>query len=170
MSNKFYTYLTVSGPNAATAEKAAIEALKAIKPGEYYRACWIDADTVEKLMWNIEKPTPQEKQATLERLGGPCYFDQGFDHASGEGAIKTVAQVSHKYPSETFMLSVTGDFAEGIQGRVFIEAGQVTDERTAYTCRIYYIDADGKDVTKDAEAEIDVTLEAKIEADHEQTT
>ena len=39
MSERFYSALTVSGHNAATAEHAAIEALEAID-WEIYRACW----------------------------------------------------------------------------------------------------------------------------------
>lgn len=107
MSNRFYTTLHVSGPNAATAEKAAIEALKAIKEEEY-RGCWIDKDLVE--MWEQES-TAAEKQAALEEIEayGPHYFD----HDSGEGAVQTVAKLSRQFPTETFCLNVDGSYGEG---------------------------------------------------------
>jgi hypothetical protein len=123
MSERFYTTLHISGPNAATAEKAAIEALKRIKHEEH-RACWIDKDVVEQ--WEFE--TPEQKQEALEECGYPHFFD----HASGELAVQTVGALSRQYPTETFTLHVDGGMAEGQQGAVFITNGKVRDGRSGF--------------------------------------
>ena len=101
--NKFHTFLTVSGPNAATAEKAAIEAIKSAPKGSLgYRAGWIDAHTE------------------------PHFFDGN----SGEGAMQVIAKLSRQFPAETFCLDVTGCWDEGPLGQVRIFDGVVEGRRT----------------------------------------
>jgi hypothetical protein len=108
--NKFHTFLTVSGPNAATAEKAAIEAIKSAPKGSLgYRAGWVDAETEQ----------------------GPHFFDGD----SGEGAILAIAKLSGQFSTETFCLNVTGCCDEGPLGQVKIVNGWVEDRRT----RIYAV-------------------------------
>lgn len=99
MSDRFYTTFTVSGPDAATAEKAAIEALKQDEYGS-----WIEA--TDKY---------------------PAHFCTAND--SGDVTIDAVATLSRQYPTEIFTLDVAGDYGAGVQGPVIINNGKVRDGR-----------------------------------------
>lgn len=154
MSDRFYTAFTVSGPNAANAEKAAIQALKHVskddKPPKWSkeytsdeygarmaqkdRGFYYDEDTIAS--WeNGTAPdgshcTHEEAVKYREKLEvtGPDFFD----HYSGQAAVEKVATVSRQYPTETFTLLVRGGFGEGQQGPVFITDGKVRDGRTGF--------------------------------------
>jgi len=155
MSNRFCTTITVSGPNAATAEKAAIEALRDLskddKPPRWsskltpekqeaqweqkVRGFWYDVETVnewEKGARDGSKVTHEEAEEYRRELRDGEVTPHFFDHCSGDAAIYTVAIVSHNYPSETFELSVDGGMAEGIQGPVYITNGKVRDGRSSF--------------------------------------
>jgi hypothetical protein len=151
MSERLYTTLHVSGANAATAEQAAIEALKDLSkddkppkwsnectPEEYeaqwaqkWRGFWYDADTITS--WeNGTAPdgshcTHEEAVKLRQELveTGPHFFD----HCAGDEAIVTVAKMSRNFPTEVFCLFVDGGYGEGIQGTVTINNGFLIDGR-----------------------------------------
>lgn len=105
MSDRFYTTLEVRGPNAVSAEKTAIEVLKAIKRDDS-RGKWFDKNSPHN-------PEP--------------HF---FDHDSGNAAIVALKSLSLQFPSETFFLHVDGGVGEGVQGDVDISNGVVKDGRS----------------------------------------
>ncbi len=112
MSERFYTTVKVSGPNADAAAKSAMEAFivhngkNPVDDGEgFVRGWWVDGDDPF----------------------APCYYST---YDSGDGAIVIVTGVSRKSPEATFHLCVNGSFGEGVQGPVLIQNGSVTDGRT----------------------------------------
>jgi hypothetical protein len=112
MSERFQTYLTVSGPDAAAAQEAAIDAIKnASTLDNHWGGCW-----VETKYFNDGIVKEESK-----------YY---FDHDSGQGAVIIVTEVSRRFPSETFHLRVDGSFGEGAQGTVEIQNGNVADRRS----------------------------------------
>jgi hypothetical protein len=113
MSDRLYTSIEVSGPDANAAAKFAMKAiLDQPQDGggwDPHGGCWVDGD---------------------ERFA-PCYFD----HNSGQGAVNIITEVSRRFPTETFHLFIDGSCNEGVQGPVRIQNGSVTDGRTEeYAC------------------------------------
>jgi len=186
MSDRFYTTLDVSGPNAVAAEKAAIEALKNLSKDDqpyrwshettkaeqeaeweqWARGFYYDADTVRE--WEQSGVITPEKAEECRRAS-PHFFD----HNSGDAAIVTVAKMSRNFPNETYELYVNGGCAEGVQGLVTIRNGFVLDgrcEEIAYgdpspygDCPtvMAYLDADGNDaIASQTEADTKAAFEA----------
>jgi hypothetical protein len=155
MSDRFYTTLYASGPNAATAEKAAIQALKDLsrndKPMRWSKECtpekihaqwaqkwrgfWYDADTITS--WESGTApdgshcTHEEAEKYRQELREGEQEPHFFDHCSGQAAVETVAVVSRQFPTEIFKLLVDGGMAEGQQGIVYITNGNVRDDGAA---------------------------------------
>jgi len=106
MSDRNFTTIETTGPNAAAARRAVIKAIKAEPVDEYgYNCCggsWFDED------------------------------DDYFDHNSGKGAVIIAGQVSHDFPEVTFKLNVSGGFADNLQGTVIIKDGKVADGRSGF--------------------------------------
>src|SRR2546425_12404479 len=105
MSDRFYTTVKVSGPNADAAAKSAMEAILEQPNRGHWGGSWVDGD---------------------DSYCGPEYVD----HDSGQGVVIIATEVSRKFPTETFHLFVNGDYGAGVQGPVRVQNGAVTDGRT----------------------------------------
>jgi hypothetical protein len=149
MSERFYTTLTVSGPDAVTAKKVAIQALKDLSKDDkpmrwsneltpeeqaaewvqWNRGFWYDEETVdewEKGARDGSKITHDEAEEYRRRLRDGEETPHFFDHDSGQSAIFALIYVATKFPTEKFVLWVNGSFGEGIQGPFTIADGGAT--------------------------------------------
>jgi len=105
MSERFGTYVGVSGPNAVVAKQAVIETLRSIS-SEKYHGRWTEENDASR------------------------FANSYFDHDSGQIAVLTVGWLSRQFPTEAFVLEVVGGCGEGCQGPVFINNGRIRDGRS----------------------------------------